>query len=179
MNISQLIKQFGGESALDSVGHAVGLNRDQVASMIDSVAPMVMRGIQHQASTDDGLSSFRDALQTGNHERYIEDPAVLRTEEAKKDGLDILGHIFGDQEVNRNVASEAANRTGIDTSLVMKALPMVASLIMGAMSKHSNQGRELETSAEKPNALGPLASLFDMDHDGQVLDDIIGMASRI
>ncbi len=179
MNISQLIKQLGGESALDSVGHATGLDRDQVASMIDSVAPMVLRGIQHQASSDDGLSSFRDALKTGNHGRYIDEPSVLRTEEAKQDGLDILGHVFGDHKVNRNVASEAANRTGIDTSLIEKALPMVAGLIMAAMSKHSNQGHALDTSAEKSNALGPLASLFDMDHDGQVLDDIIGMASRI
>ncbi len=179
MNISQLIEQLGGGSALDSVGNATGLSRDQVESMIDSVAPMVLRGIQHQVSSDDGLSGFRDALKTGNHGRYIDEPSVLHTKETTQDGLDILGHIFGNHKVNQNVASEAAHRTGIDTSLVEQALPVIASLIMGAMSKHSNQGHELAKSTEKPNPLGPLAALFDTNHDGQVLDDIIGMASRL
>lgn len=179
MNISELIKNLGGDSAMDSIGHVVGLSGDQVASMIDSVGPMVLRGIQHGTSSDDGLSSFRDALQSGNHGRYIDDPSVLRTKDAHQDGMDILSHIFGDHKVNRNVAANASNHTGIDTSIIENALPMVASLIMAAMSKHSNQGQDLGRTASHESALGSLASLFDLDHDGELLDDIIGMANRI
>lgn len=179
MNLSNLINELGGADALDSIGKSVGLSRDQVSSMIDSVAPMVVRGIEHQASSDDGLSSFRDALRTGDHGRYIDKPSVLRTEEAKQDGLDILGHIFGGRNVNSNIAAEASNRTGIDSSMIAKALPMIAGLIMATLSKQTNQGRDLGTSTQAPGALGSLASMFDMNHDGHVLDDIIGMASRL
>ena len=178
MNISQLIEQFGGTKALDTVGKGIGLDRNQVESLIDSVAPMMLRGLQHRTSTDEGLVNFLEALQTGSHGRYLDDPSVLQSKEAKEDGWNILGHIFGDQSANRNVAAEASNRTGIDLSLIEKALPVIAGLVMGAMSKHSNAGSEIATSRSHPNPLGSLASMFDLNQDGKVLDDIIGMASR-
>lgn len=178
MNISELIDQFGGAKALDAIGKDIGVDRNQVMGLIDSVAPMLIRGLQHQTATDDGLVNFREALQTGSHSRYIEEPSVLESREAREDGQKILGHIFGDQSVNRDVANAASNSTGISSSLIEKALPLVAGVVMAAMSKHSNAGQNLGTSRSEQNPLGPLASMFDLNHDGQVLDDIIGLASR-
>ncbi len=178
MRASELIEQLGGKDALDTLGQAVGMGRGQAASMVDAVAPMLLRGLQHRTETDDGLVSFRDALRTGNHGRYLEQPEVLTTEDAVHDGRRILGHILGDHRIPRNVANEAASRTGFDMSVIEKALPMVAGLVMAALSKHTNAGRDLGTSASQASPLGPLKDWIDQDHDGSVLDDIIGMASR-
>jgi hypothetical protein len=62
--------------------------------------------------------------------------------------------------------------------LIEKALPMIAGMIMAALSKRTNAGSDLAPSPAQANPLGPLAEWLDQDHDGQVLDDIIGMASR-
>ena len=178
MRISDLIEQFGAGGALDSLAHAVGLSKEQAEAMIDSVAPAVVRGVQHNTRSEDGLSRLRDALRTGNHGRYLDNPSVLRSDEAYEDGRGILGHIFGGRQVSRNVATHAANQTGISESIIEKALPLIASLVMGALSKQSNAGRDIGQAHADSNPLGPLAAIFDQDHDGSVLDDIIGMASK-
>ncbi len=178
MNISDLIEQVGAGDALDSLARAAGLSKEQAEAMINSVAPAVVRGMQHNTHSDDGLASLRDALQRGNHGRYLDDPAVLRSDAAYQDGRDILGHIFGDRQVSRNVATHASDRTGISQSIIEQALPLIASLVMGALSKQSNAGRDLGATRTDSNPLGPLAAMFDQDHDGQVLDDIIGMAGK-
>ena len=178
MQFSQFINQLGGSQALDSLGQAVGLDRNQVANMIDSLAPMVVRGLQHRTVSEEGATGLRDALSTGNHARYIDNPSEVQTESAREDGLAILGHIFGDRQVHQNVATEAATRTGLDTSVIEQALPQVAGLIMAALSKHSNAGQNLEPSPAQQSPLGSVAAMFDFNKDGQVLDDIIGMAKR-
>ena len=43
--------------------------------------------------------------------------------------------------MSRQVAATAEKDTGIDAGLIKKALPLVATLAMGAMSKKSEAGR--------------------------------------
>ena len=40
-------------------------------------------------------------------------------------GNDILGQIFGNKDVSRNVAGHAAEQTGIDSSLLRRMLPLM------------------------------------------------------
>jgi hypothetical protein len=178
MNSSELIRQFGSGDALASLAQAMGLSKEQAEAILDSVAPAVVRGMQHNTRSDDGVSSLRDALQRGNHGRYLDDPAILGSDQAYKDGNDILGHVFGDRQVSRDVATHASNKTGIGQSIIEQALPLIASLLMGALSKQSNGGRDFGAPRMDSGPLGPLATIFDKDGDGQVIDDIIGMAGR-
>lgn len=48
----------------------------------------------------------------------------------------------------------------------MKLIPMLAPLIIGALSRQKNQAAGA--------GLGGLAALIDRDGDGQILDDIVG-----
>ena len=66
---------------------------------------------------------------------------LLEADATRMDGNKILGHILGSKDVSRNVAAAAANDTGIDADLIKKALPLVAALAMGAMSKKTSGGR--------------------------------------
>lgn len=178
MNISELVEQQGAGGALDALSNALGLDKQQAASMMDTIGPMLLRGLRHRTSSDQGLESFRDALQTGNHGNYLDNPSVLQSDDAYNDGRDILGHIFGDKQVSRDVAAHASKQTGIGESLIKQALPLIAGLLMGALNKQSNAGQDLGRTQAQSNPLGPLASIFDQDRDGHVLDDIIGMAGK-
>ena len=88
-----------------------------------------------------------------------------------QDGNNILGHILGSKDVSRNVAAQAAESTGIDSSLIKKALPLIASLAMGALSKSSNAGQSLDNSTS--DMLGGL-----MGGDGFGLDDVLSLAKK-
>lgn len=93
------------------------------------------------------------------------------------EGNKILGHIFGSKDVSRNVAAAASKDTGIDAGLIKKALPLLASLAMGAMNKKSSAGRDLGSSAQG-GGLGPLGDLIGMAGGKGGLDDVLGMARK-
>ena len=91
----------------------------------------------------------------------------MSSDATRSDGNKILGHLLGSKDVSRNVAAHAAESAGIDASTIKKALPMLASLVMGAMSK--------KDVASNPGVLG---NLIDKDGDGVGLDDVLGLARK-
>jgi len=176
MDLLDLLKSAGGTDSIGELGSAVGLGSADTGKLIGALAPALMRGLQKNTTSDDGLAGLKRAFETGGHDRYIDDPRLLRNDETRIDGNKILGHIFGSKDVSRNVAAHASQETGLDAGLIKKALPLLAGLAMGAMNKKSSGGRELGDSAAS-GGLGPLGSLLGGD-DGLGLDDVLGLAKK-
>ncbi|MBT8102427.1 MAG: DUF937 domain-containing protein [Gammaproteobacteria bacterium] len=178
MNLMDLLKASGGGNSVGQLAKTVGLGSADTSKLVEALAPALMRGMQKNTADDSGLAGLRSALQTGGHDRYIDNPELLASEATRNDGNNILGHIFGSKDVSRNVAAVAAKDTGIDASLIKKALPLLATLAMGAMSKKTSAGRDIGSSAAS-GGLGPLGDLLGMgSKSGGGLDDILGMARK-
>ena len=178
MDFMDLLKAAGGDSSLGQLAKTVGLGSSDTSKLVEALAPALMRGMQKNTADDNGLAGLRRALENGGHERYLDKPELLASKKTRKDGNNILGHIFGSKDVSRNVAAAAAKDTGISASLIKKALPLLATLAMGAMSKKSAGGKELGSSVSK-GGLGPLGDLLSMGgKSGGGLDDILGMARK-
>ncbi len=172
MDLMDLLQKAGGESSLGSLASGLGLDASKTRDLVGALAPALMRSVQKQTQGAGGLSALKSALSSGNHQRYLDNPELMAAEEARGDGNNILGHLFGSKDVSRNVAAMAGESTGIDISLIKKALPMLASLTMGALSKTSNSGKALDTSLP-----GLLAGLVGGD-DGLGLDDVMSLAKK-
>ncbi len=140
MNLLELLDSVGGQKSLGSLASNLGLDASKANDLVGALAPALMGALQKQTSSQDGLEGFKKALQTGKHQEYLSNPDSMNSADTVADGNNILGHIFGSKDVSRNVAAQAATSTGIDASLIKKALPLIASLAMGAMSKTSNAG---------------------------------------
>ena len=121
------------------------------------------------------------ALSSGGHERYIDNPETLEREDTIQDGNGILGHILGSKDVSRQVARNAAAQSGIGEDVLKKMLPVVAAMAMGALSKQrSGLGPEAAGSASQPGGLmGMLSQFLDTNQDGSVMDNVLGMASKL
>jgi len=177
MDLMDLIKATGGDDSIGALAKTVGLGSSDTSKLVESLAPALMRGVQKNTADDNGLASLRHALESGGHNRYIDNPDLMASEDTRADGNNILGHIFGSKDVSRNVAAAAAKDTGLDTGLIKKALPLLASLAMGAMSKKSSAGRELGSSLGE-GGLGSLGDLIGIGGSKGGLDDILGMAKK-
>lgn len=177
MDLMDLLKATGGGDSIGQLAKAVGLGSSDTSKLVASVAPALMRGLQKKTTSDDGIAGLRRALESGGHDRYIDDPSLMRAAETRADGNNILGHIFGSKDVSRNVAAAAAKDSGLDAGLIKKALPLLASLAMGAMNKKSSAGRDLASSAGS-GGLGPLGDLLGKVSGKGGLDDILGMARK-
>ncbi|MGB5165195.1 MAG: DUF937 domain-containing protein [Woeseiaceae bacterium] len=183
MDLLDLLKSAGGRDGIGAIADEVGLGSADTSKLVAALAPSLLRGIQKNAASGDGVDSLRRALESGGHQRYIENPSLLREQTARADGNGILGHIFGSKDVSRNVAAHASQETGISADLIKKALPLIAGLAMGAMSKKTSGGRDLGSKASS-GGLGPLGDLIgavsgsSSGKDGVGLDDILGMARK-
>ena len=173
MDLMDLLQSAGGKQSLESIAGKLGIDSSRTGDLVSALAPALMGSLQKQAGTSDGLSSLQNALKKGNHQQYLKNPDLMSSMDTLKDGNNILGHLFGSKDVSRNVAAQAAASTGIDASLVKQALPLIASLAMGALSKDTDQGKQGESSIS--NLLGGLMGGADGKLD---VDDVLNMARK-
>ena len=111
-------------------------------------------------------------------------------------GDDVLGQIFGSRDVSRTVAQNASAQTGLDPMLLKKMLPMLAMLVAGYMAKQGQASAAPQAGgggglgdllggmlgggqAAAGRGAPSLASMLDLDGDGNPLDDILGMAGKL
>ena len=166
-----------GKKILDQLSKTFDLDQDQTRSAVEELIPALGRGLEKNAANGPGMDDLLDALRTGKHDRYVEEPASLGGEETRRDGNDILGHIFGDKKVSREVARRASTKTGLSDTLLKKMLPVFASVAMGMLGKKV-LGSDRSAPADRASSGGLLASLLDGDRDGSIWDDVLGMAAR-
>lgn len=184
MNLFDLVMDNKNSTMVSQVAKQFGLNDDQARGAIGELLPSLQRGMQHNTSGEKGLEELLAAVEKGSHQRYVDQPDVIGLPETTEDGNNILGHIFGNKEVSRNVASNAAKQTGLSSGLLKKMLPVIASIAMGTLSKQifskggiggGSSGRAMANKQSR----GIVASILDSDNDGSMIDDILGMAFKM
>jgi hypothetical protein len=185
MNMFDAILGASNGGAVDQISRQFGLSNDQASSAITALLPALLGGLQREARQPQGLESLLAALAGGQHQRYVEDPVALTDPNTIADGNGILGHIFGSKEVSREVATDAASRTGLSPALLKQILPIVAALAMGVLARQrtGRQAGFAPSQAGQPGSpgadLGGLASMLDFNRDGSVADDVMGFVGKM
>jgi hypothetical protein len=180
MNILEAILGAQGGGATRQLGQQFGLNESQVSSALSALVPALAAGLQKNTASPQGLDSLVSALGGGQHQRYVNDTSALSGPGTVADGNNILGHIFGNKEVSRQVANRAAAQTGIGEGTLKSMLPVVAALVMGAMSKQAAQpaARQVGGSPSGQSVIDMLTPMLDSNRDGSIVDDVVGILGR-
>lgn len=181
MNILEAVMAAQGGGAVQNLGRQFGLNDSQVTSALGALVPALSAGLQQNMSSQDGLASLLGALGSGRHAQYMDQGASIGLPGMTQEGNGILGHIFGSKDVSRQVATRASAQTGVSPDILKKMLPLVATLVMGAMSQRAGgAGAALGGgSAGAANLLSMLTPMLDRDRDGSIVDDVMGMMGKM
>jgi len=196
MQITDILAQLGG---LQSMARELGVSEGQAASGAEALLPAILGGFKKQAQAQptglEGLGGLLGQLGGGG----LLDQVLAPEPTDLGRGNDVLGQIFGSKDVSRTVAQNAATQTGLDPALLKKMLPMLAMLVAGMMAKQgmgagaqpqAPQGGGLGglggllggllggQGAGRPAGAGGLASMLDLDGNGNPLDDIMRMAGK-
>lgn len=106
--------------------------------------------------------------------------------------------MFGSKDVSRIVVDNAAQSSGLHVEQLKKMLPMLAMMVAGFMAKQRSGestgnttsdglggllggllgGRAQQTSSSSKLGLTGLVSMFDLNGDGNPLDDIVCMMKK-
>lgn len=163
---------------LDQMATQFNVPQGDLSQIIKILIPAMTNGMKRNVERD-GIGSLIEALQRGQHGRYLDQPDLMEREEAKRDGESILGHIFGSKEVNQELAKRTAQRTGVDVSILEQMLPMVAKMTMGAMNKQGNRSGMLnnhpgQASSHSNQFNDSLKEMLDADGKDSLIDDLLG-----
>ena len=192
MNILESLIGSQSSNVVSELARQLGVNESQANAAAGQLIPALTRGIKNNASTDGGLSSLINALQKGNHHNYLDNTSMLGQNSTIQEGNSILGHIFGSKDVSRNVANYGSQQAGLSSSLMKKALPILAPLVLSALSKGllgkgksggvfsgtSNNSDIFSSGVAANKQRGMLESFLDADKDGSMWDDLLSMAVK-
>jgi len=182
MDILEAIRGSQG-GAVRQLGQQFGLDENQVSSALSALVPALAAGFKKNASNPQGLQDLLGAMSGGKHQRYVDDPSALAKADTVADGNGILGHIFGTKDVSRQVASKAAEKTGVGEGVLKSMLPVVAAMMMGTMSKQAGPSAASPTSAGTgqggTSLLNMLTPMIDSNRDGSMVDDVVGFVGKL
>ena len=135
MTMLEMIMAAQSGSAIGNLGQQFGLSDEQAQQAVRALLPALSSGIKRSTASPDGLAEFLKALNQPQHERYVDDPALLGDTATRQDGNNILGHILGSKDVSRSAVARASAQTGIGQEILKQMLPIIAAVIMGALTK--------------------------------------------
>ena len=196
MQVTDILAQMGG---LQSMARELGVSESQVATGAEALVPAILGGFKKQVQSQptglEGLGGLLGQLGGGGLLDNVLSPQPTDVSQ----GNDVLGQIFGSKDVSRAVAQNAASQSGLDPGLLKKMLPLLAMLVAGYLARQrgaADQGSPaggglggllgglLGGNAAGGNATGGaaaepgLASMLDLNGDGNVLDDVMRMAGK-
>ncbi|MCU7852076.1 MAG: DUF937 domain-containing protein [Candidatus Thiodiazotropha sp. (ex Monitilora ramsayi)] len=179
MNILDMMLSGQNGNQVQQLARNFGIGEGQAQAVLTKMVPALTQGVKKNIASESGLDGLLRALQNGGHQKYVDQPESLTDSQATVDGNGILGHILGSKDVSRALADRASDTTGLGSDMLKKMLPVVASMMMGSLSKQASLGglseQRAASSADMP---GMLAGLLDADKDGSVVDDLLGMAGK-
>lgn len=197
MSLLNILMDAQQGQSTDALARQFGLDKGQASDALGALVPALTAGVKRNTAQEGGLASLLGALSAGSHDQYLDDPAQLTTPQAVEEGNGILGHVLGSKDVSRQLASRASEKTGISDDVIKKMLPVVASMVMGALSKQAGGGQPYQGDSDGGDlgslvggvlnsvmsggsksggskAADLLTSALDQDGDGSMLDDVIG-----
>jgi len=194
MQLTDILAQAGG---LQSIARELGISEGQAASGAEALLPAILGGFKKQAKAQpaglEGLGALVNSLGGGSLLDDVLSPQATNVGR----GNDVLGQIFGSKDVSRAVAQNAASQSGLSPDLLKKMLPMLAMLVAGYMGSGGRGAAAAPTGglgdllggllggggggatrAQVGPRAGGLASMLDLDGDGNPLDDILRLAGK-
>lgn len=162
--IDEFLKSYGPE-VTQQMSKNFNVDKGTVQKLIPALAPLILAGLKKQKETHGGdarvdhiLNKYGDASVLNNIKDLISNKAHASQVDPN------LGGLLGDNG-GMQAAQALGSKMNIDTATIMKMIPALSPLILGALTKK----RDTESKGLKG-----IGALLDADGDGSILDDVAG-----
>lgn len=186
MDINQMLQQT---NAVGAISRELGIDPATAQAGAAALMPSILSGFQQPAAataTSDaaepqafgGLGGLLTTITSMGGGALLDNVTSNEPTEVGK-GNEILGQIFGSKDGSRAVAADAAQKSGVDSSILKKMLPALTMAAAGYVAKNASQGQGGLGGAlagmlgGQPSATGAQASGQD-----DILGSLIGAAGK-
>lgn len=133
MTAKSLFKDVPGPSPAQSLAKAFGVEPDKAQAALDFMTQKLADRVERNTLSRGGLADIFDILARPAAGEALKQPAALTSPGVAAMGNGILDVLLGSKHASRGVADKAARETGLDAETLKKMLPVVASMVVGAL----------------------------------------------
>lgn len=165
MSLGQALRESG---AIDSIARELGVDPQMAQTGAAILLPAIMAGMGRSSvgsggsasgsAGTSGLGGLGDLIGAvvGAGGGDLLDMVTGNQPSPVERGNDILGQIFGNKDVSRSVATEAAGASGLSSDLLKRMLPLLAMAVAGYLARQGGQGGQAAPAAPAAPDLGGL-----------------------
>jgi hypothetical protein len=190
MNIQEMLQQT---NAVGAISRELGIDPATAEAGAAALMPQILAGFQQPAAPAalaatgeapepqafGGLGGLFGTITSMGGGALLDNVTSNEPTEVGK-GNEILGQIFGSKDGSRAVAADAAQQSGVDSSILKKMLPVLAMAAAGYVMKNAGSG---------PGGLGgalagmlggqpPAAGGAQASGQDDILGNLIGAAGK-
>lgn len=183
--LGMLSQQMSGP-VVAQISKQLGTDAQTTQSAVNAALPMLLGAISRNASTNQGAQALDNALNRHDGSILNDLLGAVTSQDRATDGAKILDHVLGNRQAN--VQQGLSQISGITADNSAQLLAILAPVVMGALgqTKRANGFGADDIAAllggqrqQFDGPLGSLAGLLDTDGDGSIVDDVMGMGSKL
>ncbi|MDX2156127.1 MAG: DUF937 domain-containing protein [Hyphomicrobiaceae bacterium] len=140
MQVLAVIESAQSGQVMANLASTLGVGEDQVRAAADAVLPELALAIERNTLSRGGLADLVRALGDGHHEAVLDSPRGWSDPHVAADGNAIVVHILGSEHKARAIAAKAQRASGLSGGIIEALLPILAQLLMGALSRYMKGG---------------------------------------
>jgi len=142
MDLLNILQSQLSDDVLEQLGQQIGADKQHTAQAANGIMTSLLGGLANNATQEGGLNSLLGALDRNHDGSVLDDIMGLIGSGGQgagaANGLGILGHVLGGNQ--ENVAQQVSERSGLSMGQVMKLMPILAPIVMGALGKMRSEG---------------------------------------
>jgi hypothetical protein len=138
--ILETLRTAQGGQAIAEFASRHGLTPEQADAILATVVPAVSDRIERNTLSRGGIADLVEELGRPEHTIAFNNPGQPVTPAAIEAGIGALDTVFGKKSLSRNIAAQAAVSSGVGQDLIAKLLPILVSIVMGALANKSQGG---------------------------------------
>lgn len=169
IDMNDVMKLMNNSGALGQVAEMLGVDEKAANNAIDTVLPMLLKGMQGQLNNKDTKDSFLKAL--SDHSKDDTDDLKKAVKNVDTvDGAKIVKHLLGAGQ--EEAAAKAKKKSGLDTKTILKIMAILAPILMSKMGKTAKTETAKSGSDDMVSIVGGLL-------DGVDAGDVIKIVSKL
>lgn len=166
MDMNDILKMMMTSGAADQVSKQTGISAADAAAVMQDVLPILLKGMQGQATNKSTQQGFLQALADHSKDDTSDITKFIKNVDTE-DGDKIVNHLLGSTQ-KEEVAAKAKKKRGIDTKTVLKIMAILAPLLMSKMGSTAQTAKASSKSSSN-DMLDIVGGLLDGVDAGDVL----------
>lgn len=189
MDISSLLQGPMGQQMVNGVVNQLGIKNEQAQLAISAAVPFLITALSKNASSGDS-QNIANALDRDHDGSVLDNLGGFLSSGNFSEGVGILSHVLGGRQPQ--VENAIGKSSGLNASQISQILAMVAPIVMGYLGKEKRQngldaggltsllgglvGGTVQTNQREMSAI---EKLLDRDGDGNAMDDVMDLGSKL